>query len=178
MKSRTANALVRAGRHRPRTLLGRAALTAAMALAGLAGTATAASAASTGWAHPMPAGETTSCFGPRWGTQHAGLDLAAAEGTPVYAAGAGTVVDSGWLYSGYGISVLVDHGDQTLTHYAHLSQARVSAGDAVEAGQQVGDEGSTGDSTGPHLHFEVHAGLWNQIDPGPFMAARGIDLGC
>jgi murein DD-endopeptidase MepM/ murein hydrolase activator NlpD len=178
MQPRSAIGPLHALRRWPRTVLGRAALTATLAATGLAGTATAAQAASTGWAHPMPGSETTSCFGPRWGTQHAGLDLAAAEGTPVYAVGAGTVVDSGWLYSGYGISVLVDHGDGTLTHYAHLREALVSAGDAVTAGQQIGGEGSTGDSTGPHLHFEVHAGMWNQIDPGPWMAARGVDLGC
>ena len=99
-------------------------------------------------------------------------------GTPIRAVGAGTVVSAGWAYSGYGISVVVDHHNGYLTHYAHMSQDRVSVGDEVKAGDILGLEGSTGDSTGPHLHFEVHKGMWNQINPDGWLADRGIQTSC
>jgi murein DD-endopeptidase MepM/ murein hydrolase activator NlpD len=129
------------------------------------------------WVNPMPGARITSPYGPRWGTMHAGMDFAAPENAPIFAAGAGTVTAAGWVYSGYGISVLIDHGDGYLTHYAHLNKANVEVGDTVSAGDLIGWEGSTGDSTGPHLHFEVHDGMWNQIDPAPWMEERGVDLG-
>jgi murein DD-endopeptidase MepM/ murein hydrolase activator NlpD len=130
------------------------------------------------WVSPMPGGEITSCFGQRWGVLHAGIDLAADAGTPIYSVAAGTVLTAGWAYAGYGISVVVDHGNGIQTHYAHQSRTAVQPGQKVKAGQVIGYEGSTGDSTGPHLHFEVHQGLWNQLDPAPFMRARGVNLGC
>ena len=130
------------------------------------------------WVHPMPGADVTSCYGQRWGTLHAGIDLAMPAGTPIRAAGAGTVVEAGWAYAGYGISVVIDHGNGYLTHYAHQSRTAVSVGQRVAAGTVIGYEGSTGDSTGPHLHFEVHNGLWNQLDPAPWMRARGVNLGC
>lgn len=131
------------------------------------------------WVSPLPGASVTSCFGMRWGVLHAGIDLAEPENTPIHAAAAGTVVAAGWAYPGYGISVVIDHGNGYLTHYAHLNQTTVEVGQKIAAGTVVGHEGSTGDSTGPHLHFEVHQGsLWNQIDPAPFMRARGVDLGC
>ncbi|WP_404825688.1 M23 family metallopeptidase [Plantactinospora soyae] len=131
-----------------------------------------------GWVNPLPGAETTSCFGPRWGTMHAGIDLAMPENTPIRAAGAGTVVTAGWAYTGYGISVVIDHGNGYLTHYAHQNRTVVSVGARVAAGDVIGYEGATGDVTGPHLHFEVHKGLWNQVDPGPWMREHGVDLGC
>nr|MDT0661171.1 M23 family metallopeptidase [Micromonospora sp. DSM 115978] len=130
------------------------------------------------WVHPMPGAATTSCYGMRWGVLHAGIDLAMPADTPIRAAGAGTVVEAGWVYAGYGISVVIDHGDGVLTHYAHQNSTAVSVGQQVAAGEVIGYEGSTGDSTGPHLHFEVHNGLWNQLDPAPWMRERGVDLGC
>ncbi|WBB82537.1 M23 family metallopeptidase [Micromonospora sp. WMMD882] len=131
------------------------------------------------WVNPMPGAAVTSCYGPRWGVLHAGIDLALPAGTPVRAVAAGTVTKAGDAGDGYGTSVVVDHGNGYLTHYAHLSQATVAVGAKVDAGKTIGREGSTGDSTGPHLHFEVHEGsMWNQIDPAPFMRARGVDLGC
>jgi murein DD-endopeptidase MepM/ murein hydrolase activator NlpD len=131
------------------------------------------------WVSPMPGVELSSCYGLRWGTVHQGIDFAGDAGTPIHAVGAGTVVAAGWLYSGYGISVVIDHGNGFLSHYAHASQALVSAGQTVKAGQTVALEGTTGDSTGPHLHFEIHQGsLWNQIDPAPWLRARGIQVGC
>lgn len=130
------------------------------------------------WVDPMPGAAITSCYGYRWGALHAGVDLAQPENTPIRAAGAGTVVAAGWIRSGYGISVLIDHGDGYLTHYGHQNRRVVQAGEKVVAGEIIGYEGSTGDSTGPHLHFEVHRGEWNQIDPAPWMRERGVDLGC
>jgi len=131
------------------------------------------------WVSPMPGATVTSCFGMRWGVQHAGMDLALPPGTPVHAVGAGTVEAAGWIYAGYGISVVINHGNGYLTHYAHLSRITVSPGQKVSAGQQIGAEGSTGDSTGPHLHFEVHKGMWNQIEPAKWLRDRGVHIpGC
>jgi murein DD-endopeptidase MepM/ murein hydrolase activator NlpD len=130
------------------------------------------------WVDPMPGASVTSCFGQRWGTLHAGIDLALPSGTPIRAAAAGTVTQAGDAADGYGNSVFIDHGNGYLTHYAHQSRIAVTVGQAVKAGQVIGYEGATGDATGPHLHFEVHQGMWNQIDPAPFMRARGVDLGC
>ena len=130
------------------------------------------------WVSPMPGAENTSCYGQRWGVLHAGLDLAEPANTPIHAVGAGTVTAAGWAFTGYGISVVIDHGNGWFTHYAHQNKVAVSVGDRVKPGQVIGYEGSTGDSTGPHLHFEVHQGMWNQVDPGPWMRARGVDIGC
>ncbi|GAA2031164.1 hypothetical protein GCM10009779_15180 [Polymorphospora rubra] len=130
------------------------------------------------WVNPMPGAATTSCYGQRWGTLHAGIDLAEPANTPIHAAGAGTVTIVGWAYAGYGISVVIDHGNNVFTHYAHQNRTAVEVGQRVNAGQVIGYEGSTGDSTGPHLHFEVHLGMWNQVDPAPWMRERGVDLGC
>ncbi|MEV6600064.1 M23 family metallopeptidase [Actinoplanes sp. NPDC051346] len=131
------------------------------------------------WVDPMPAGTVTSCFGPRWGRQHAGVDLAAAAGTTVAAAATGTVASAGTDYDGYGISVLIEHPDGVSTHYAHLASTAVRPGDTVTAGQPIGAEGSTGNSTGPHLHFEVRQGGWdNTVEPTAWMRQKGVDLGC
>ncbi|MEU7804423.1 M23 family metallopeptidase [Micromonospora arborensis] len=130
------------------------------------------------WVDPMPGASVTSCYGQRWGTLHAGIDLALPSGTPIRAAAAGTVIQAGDASDGYGNSVFIDHGNGYLTHYAHQSRIAVTVGQKVKAGQVIGYEGATGDATGPHLHFEVHQGMWNQIDPAPFMRARGVDLGC
>ncbi|WP_233625502.1 M23 family metallopeptidase [Actinoplanes sp. ATCC 53533] len=131
------------------------------------------------WVDPMPIGTVTSCFGPRWGRKHAGVDLAASAGATVAAAGAGRVVSAGANYSGYGISVLIEHAGGFTTHYAHLSVAKVQPGDMIDAGEPIGAEGSTGNSTGPHLHFEVREGGWdNTVEPTAWMRQRGVDLGC
>ncbi|WP_200206470.1 M23 family metallopeptidase [Micromonospora coerulea] len=131
------------------------------------------------WVIPMKGAQITSCYGARWGTLHAGIDFAMPAGTPIHAAAAGTVVKAGDAGDGYGNSVFIDHGNGYLTHYAHQSSLKVTVGEKVSAGEVIGYEGSTGDSTGPHLHFEVHkAAMWNQIDPAPFLRARGIDVAC
>ena len=99
-------------------------------------------------------GPVTSGFGMRWGRMHEGIDIACGYGTPVHAAAAGTVIYASWL-GGYGNLVVVDHGNGFATAYAHASAILVSVGQAVEQGDSVTLVGSTGHSTGPHLHFEV-----------------------
>ena len=130
------------------------------------------------WVLPMSE-PTSSCFGPRWGTEHKGIDFAGDENTPIHAVGAGEILAAGWVYSGYGISVVVDHGNGFQTHYAHMNKVNVSVGDHVNADDIIGWEGSTGDSTGPHLHFEVHKGMWNQVDPASWMRDHDVKFeGC
>ena len=85
---------------------------------------------------------------------HGGLDLAAPEGTPIYAAGAGTVITSGW-HNSYGNYVMIDHGADMVTLYGHMRNRAVVQGQTVIQGQCIGYVGSTGDSTGNHVHFEV-----------------------
>jgi len=123
--------------------------------------------------------ELTSCYGPRWGTEHQGIDFANVPGTPELAVGAGTVILAGWNDGGYGNFVVIDHGNSTYSLYGHAQRVLVSAGDHVEPGQPVAEEGTTGDSTGPHLHFEVWNGMWSRIEPAAFLRDRGVALpGC
>jgi len=99
-------------------------------------------------------GVVVSGFGMRWGRMHEGIDIAASSGTPVRAAAAGTVIHAGWL-GGYGNLVVVDHGNGLATAYAHASVILVGVGQQVSQGETVSLVGSTGNSSGPHLHFEV-----------------------
>jgi murein DD-endopeptidase MepM/ murein hydrolase activator NlpD len=94
-------------------------------------------------------------FGPRGSRFHTGLDFPAGTGTTVRAARSGRVSFAGWDDGGYGRLVLIAHGRGTYTWYAHLSRISVTRGQRVVAGSRVGAVGSTGNSTGPHLHFEV-----------------------
>jgi murein DD-endopeptidase MepM/ murein hydrolase activator NlpD len=96
----------------------------------------------------------SSHFGHRWGRMHRGVDFSAPYGVAIYAANAGTVVYSGWE-QGYGKLVIIDHGNGVRTKYAHCSKLNVSVGDWIEKGERIARVGSTGHSTGPHLHFEV-----------------------
>lgn len=109
-----------------------------------------------GLIHPLPGASVSSEFGWRaWsGTFHTGIDLAASSGTPIYACAAGTVEYVGW-YGGGGQTVIVNHGSGVRTMYEHMSGYAVSQGQQVSAGQVVGYVGSTGNSTGPHLHLNV-----------------------
>ncbi len=102
-------------------------------------------------------GTVTSEFGNRWGRLHAGIDIAAPTGTPIYAAQAGTVIFSG-VQSGYGNVVIVSHGGGLITLYGHQSRVAASNGQAVGQGDNIGYVGNTGRSTGPHLHFETRYG--------------------
>ena len=99
-------------------------------------------------------GPVVSGYGMRWGRLHEGIDIAASTGTPIWAAAAGTVIYAGWL-GGYGNLVVVDHGNGLATAYAHASAILVAVGQQVAQGETVSLVGSTGNSSGPHLHFEV-----------------------
>jgi murein DD-endopeptidase MepM/ murein hydrolase activator NlpD len=99
-------------------------------------------------------GPVTSGFGMRWGRMHEGIDIAVPTGTAVRASASGTVIHSGWL-GGYGNLVVIDHGNGLATAYAHNSSLLVSVGQGVTQGETVSLAGSTGNSSGPHVHFEV-----------------------
>lgn len=101
---------------------------------------------------------------------HGGVDLAAPFGTPVTAARSGTVVRAGW-WGTYGNVVVVDHGDGSETRYAHLSAVGVRVGEALRQGDVLGRVGSTGASTGPHLHFEVRFD-GRAVDPLPYLGGQ------
>jgi len=118
----------------------------------------------------------TSGFGYRWGALHAGIDLAAPIGTPIYAASDGVVIDAGPT-AGYGAWVKLRHSDGTVTLYGHINSWDVQIGQRVFAGDQIATVGNRGNSTGPHLHFEVLLGGTNRTDPVPWLAARGLSVG-
>jgi murein DD-endopeptidase MepM/ murein hydrolase activator NlpD len=108
-------------------------------------------------------GPVTSGFGMRWGRMHEGIDIMCPTGTPVRAAAAGTVIYVGWL-GGYGNLVVVDHGGGLSTAYAHNSAFASSVGQSVAAGQTIAISGNTGNSSGPHVHFEVRVN-GSAVDP-------------
>ena len=117
-------------------------------------------------------GVLTSGYGWRWGRMHQGVDIAGPVGTPIYAAAPGVVVSSGWNSGGYGNLVDVRHPDGSLTRYAHNSRLMVSAGQQVRQGQQIAEMGSTGFSTGPHLHFEIHVSSQGAVNPMALLPSR------
>jgi murein DD-endopeptidase MepM/ murein hydrolase activator NlpD len=108
-------------------------------------------------------GPVTSGFGWRWGRMHEGIDIAVPTGTPVAAAASGTVIVAGWM-GGYGNLVVIDHGGGVATAYGHNSGFAVGYGQPVSQGQIVAYAGSTGNSTGPHVHFEVRVN-GSAVDP-------------
>ena len=118
----------------------------------------------------------TSNFGYRWGVLHAGIDLANSIGTPIYAVSDGYVIDAGPT-AGYGMWVKLRHADGTVTLYGHVNTTLVSVGERVMAGDQIATMGNRGNSTGPHLHFEVLLGGSERIDPVPWLAKRGLYVG-
>lgn len=120
------------------------------------GAATGAPPSSAGLIWPI-SGTITSPFGMRWGSLHPGLDIAAPMGTPIRAAAAGRVLVAAYS-GGYGYLVVIDHGNGMATAYAHQSRLASTAGQTVAQGQVIGYVGSTGFSTGPHVHFEVRVG--------------------
>src|SRR5690606_41248109 len=112
--------------------------------------------------------------GPRWGSSPYGIGIADAIGTPDYSVMPGTVISSGPA-SGFGLWVRVQHDNGLITVYGHINESLVSVGQRVEAGQQIATMGNRGQSTGPHLHFEVHEnGV--KIDPLPWLESHGITL--
>ena len=109
-------------------------------------------------------GVLTSHYGWRWGRMHRGIDIAAPVGTPVVAAASGEVINAGW-HSGYGNLIKLKHLDGSVTVYAHNYKIMVSHGQKVSQGEQIAEMGSTGRSTGSHLHFEIHSADKKSINP-------------
>ena len=131
-----------------------------------------ASVSSSGFVRPVP-GAVTSAFGPRYhpvlgySRNHTGVDMAAGHGQPIKAARSGTVILAA-TWGGYGRTIVIDHGGGVSTLYAHQASLNVSYGDTVEAGEVIGKVGTSGLSTGPHLHFEVRLG-GDPVDPAPYL---------
>ncbi len=121
-------------------------------------------------------GVITSNFGPRWGTTHYGLDIANKIGTPVVSVMDGEVIDSGPA-SGFGLWVRIRHNDGTITVYGHINKTLVSEGQRVTAGEQIATVGNRGQSTGPHLHFEVHLTDGRKTDPRAWLLRNGVQSG-
>jgi murein DD-endopeptidase MepM/ murein hydrolase activator NlpD len=124
-------------------------------------------------------GRVSSCFGWRWGALHGGVDIAAPIGTPIYAAHSGVVQRAGTA-SGFGYAIWILGDDGYVTVYGHVNEYYVRAGERVRAGEEIAEVGNRGESTGPHLHFEVHPrGVMyaGHSDPVPWLRARGIELG-
>ncbi|MEV5507551.1 M23 family metallopeptidase [Streptomyces orinoci] len=138
-----------------------------------------------GWVKPVDGYQTGQPFGidgRMWAAKHSGQDLVVDSGTSVKAVHRGTVVKAGANGGGdgpaYGNAIVVRHDDNTYSQYAHLSQVKVAVGQSVDTGQEIGLSGSTGNSTGPHLHFEIrttpHYGT--SVDPAAFMGGKGQGL--
>lgn len=128
------------------------------------------------WAVPLD-GQITSNYGPRGGSMHYGVDIAAPMYTPIYSAGDGVVVQAGSA-SGFGQAIYIQHDNGDVTVYGHIETIYVDAGQQVVAGQEIAGVGSRGFSTGPHLHFEVQQGGigGTRVDPLDWLAARGVYL--
>jgi len=127
------------------------------------------------WVAPVSSYEITATFGSGgslWAADHTGLDFAAPEGTPVMATAAGEVTSTTYD-SAYGNQIVVTHDDGTETWYCHLSSFSVSPGQSVAAGETIGAVGSTGNTTGPHLHLEVHPYGGAAVDPYWYLQQRG-----
>src|SRR5215218_3818035 len=123
-------------------------------------------------------GYISSCYGWRWGALHAGVDIAAPIGTPVYAATSGIVQRTGPA-TGFGLAIYMRGDDGAVTVYGHVNREFVSAGQRVVTGQVIAEVGNRGNSTGPHLHFEVHPGgdmYGGSTDPVPWLRARGVPM--
>jgi murein DD-endopeptidase MepM/ murein hydrolase activator NlpD len=120
-------------------------------------------------------GQLTTCFCQRWGTMHYGLDLAAPLGTPILSASDGVVLRAGSA-SGYGNALYIQDADGDVHIYGHMRYYNVSAGDIVHAGDQIAKVGNEGQSTGPHLHYEIHRGDMDgrPIDPQDWLGERGV----
>lgn len=106
---------------------------------------------------PLVGGSFSSPFGSRWGRMHKGVDWSCPIGTAVRASCGGTVISAGWV-NGYGNCIMIRHSDGRQTRYAHLSKILVSSGQSVRQGEKIALSGNTGNSTGPHLHFEILVG--------------------
>jgi len=151
-----------------------AAAAAAQQAAAAAAAAAEAERLARAWVVPTSGYRLTARFGAagrHWANRHSGLDFAAAAGTPVVAVHTGAVVSAGWA-GAYGNRIVVRHAGGIETWYCHLSAFAASAGQQVGTGHQIGRVGSTGNTTGPHLHLEVRRG-GSPVDPAAFLADHG-----
>jgi murein DD-endopeptidase MepM/ murein hydrolase activator NlpD len=114
----------------------------------------------------------SSGYGWRWGRMHKGIDLANSTGTPIVAAKEGRVSFAGWHDGGYGYLVEISHANGSTTRYAHNSRLLVGQGQEVRQGEVISQMGSTGNSTGPHLHFEIIAPGMGAMNPLNFLPPR------
>ncbi|MEU6258673.1 peptidoglycan DD-metalloendopeptidase family protein [Streptomyces sp. NPDC047043] len=133
------------------------------------------------WVAPVETYQLSAGFGSggeRWVNRHTGQDFAVPIGTPVRAVGAGRVVSVA-CGGPFGIAIVIQHANGYCTQYAHLAAVTVDQGEQVRTGQWIGQSGTTGNSTGPHLHFEVRVTpeAGSAVDPVPWLAARGVPVG-
>ncbi|GGV51228.1 M23 family metallopeptidase [Streptomyces griseoflavus] len=146
-----------------------------------ASTQTTANQAASGYSSPVPGGSLGTAYkasGSMWSSgYHTGVDFAVPTGTSLKAVGSGTVVSAGWA-GAYGNQVVIKLADGHYAQYAHLSSLSVSAGQSVSGGQQVGLSGSTGNSTGPHLHFEIRTtpNYGSDVDPVSYLRSKGVSI--
>ncbi|MGW0534333.1 M23 family metallopeptidase [Streptomyces sp. NPDC003032] len=150
-----------------------------------AGIKKAAAAKAASWVHPVERYTLSATFGlggSMWSHKHSGQDFAVPVGTPVAAVHGGTVVKAGPNGAGdgpaYGNAVVIKHSDGTYSQYAHLSQVDVRVGQAVTTGQRVALSGNTGNSSGPHLHFEIRTtpNYGSAVDPVAFLRTVGVTV--
>ncbi|MEU9351826.1 LysM peptidoglycan-binding domain-containing M23 family metallopeptidase [Streptomyces griseoloalbus] len=145
-------------------------------------TASDQAANASGYSSPVPGGGLGTAYkvaGSMWSSgYHTGVDFSVPTGTSLKAVGSGTVVSAGWA-GAYGNQVVIKLADGYYAQYAHLSSLSVSAGQTVSGGQQVGLSGSTGNSTGPHLHFEIRTtpDYGSDVDPVSYLRSKGVAIG-
>lgn len=120
-------------------------------------------------------GRFTSRFGPRWGRMHNGIDIANPIGTPIYAVMDGTVINAGPA-QGFGNWVVLKHEGGEVSVYGHMRDYNVTVGQRVKAGEQIAKIGNEGQSTGPHLHFEIKPDGVNHVDPVVWFKQQGISI--
>ncbi|MFE5209722.1 M23 family metallopeptidase [Streptomyces sp. NPDC056600] len=137
------------------------------------------------WVDPVQKYKLSASFaqnGGMWAHKHSGQDFAVPTGTKVFAAHEGTVVKAGGWGAGdgpaYGNAIVVKHDNGTYSQYAHLSKIQVSVGEKVNTGEQIALSGNTGNSSGPHLHFEIRttANYGSAVDPAKFLANHGLKI--
>ncbi|MFE1552253.1 M23 family metallopeptidase [Streptomyces sp. NPDC058718] len=145
----------------------------------------AAKKATPSWVKPVASYTLSASYnqgGAMWAHKHSGQDFAVPTGTPVKAAGTGTVVKAGPNGGGdgpaYGNAIVVKHANGTYSQYAHLSKIKVNVGQKVAAGQQIALSGNTGNSSGPHLHFEIRTtpNYGSAVNPAAFLRSHGVSI--
>ncbi|GAA2255494.1 MULTISPECIES: M23 family metallopeptidase [Streptomyces] len=145
----------------------------------------AAKKAAPSWVDPVKKYTLSASFaqnGGMWAHKHSGQDFAVPSGTQVFATHGGTVVKAGGNGAGdgpaYGNAIVIKHGNGTYSQYAHLSKVKVHVGQIVKTGQEIAKSGNTGNSSGPHLHFEIRTtpNYGSAVDPVKFLRAKGVKV--